>query len=124
MDTGCYYVLYLLSLLFHQLFDSDEERQEQERERRRQEESDSDSDNDNDNDSTPAEAFDFFPEGKQVFCFGILFFIHYLKEKKWWVGEFFEAPVIMDCGSSWTKSGFAAQDTPSIIFPTIVGRSV
>jgi actin-related protein len=31
--------------------------------------------------------------------------------------------VVLDCGSGLVKAGFAANDTPRAVFPTVIGRA-
>ena len=31
-------------------------------------------------------------------------------------------PIVLDCGSAWFKAGFAGDDAPRSIFPSVVGR--
>ena len=30
--------------------------------------------------------------------------------------------LVLDCGTGWTKAGFAGDDAPRAVFPTVVGR--
>uniref|UniRef100_A0A1A9VRY3 Actin n=1 Tax=Glossina austeni TaxID=7395 RepID=A0A1A9VRY3_GLOAU len=36
--------------------------------------------------------------------------------------EYSNAPIVIDCGSGYIKAGFASEDRPTTVFPTIVGR--
>ncbi len=31
-------------------------------------------------------------------------------------------PIVLDMGSSFTKAGFAGEESPTTVFPTVVGR--
>lgn len=35
--------------------------------------------------------------------------------------SYFETPIVLDTGSGLMKAGFADQDLPTIVFPTIIG---
>lgn len=35
--------------------------------------------------------------------------------------DYDEVPIVIDNGSCWTKAGFAGDDSPKCIFPTVVG---